>query len=503
MRNRLGPTLALLLTAAQISVALPHTAAAQAPAMSPKDEARERFDRGLKLFNEGDNAAALAEFSRAYDLIPNQLVLFNIGLVFAAMNRPAEATDALNKVLADPGSLSAERGARAKQVRDEQAARVAELTVITNVPATIEIDNVAIANTPLKAPLRIAGGQRIIGAFTTGYAPLRKELTVAGGTKTELKLDLVAMEGKAAHLKVNTHLRGADVLVDGQTVGKTPLATSLTVTPGQHKIEMKRSGYVSAQQDLSVGDGATGEVTFEPEPDLNLVGTEGGSLALEISETQAVVTIDGKARGIYAGSIKLPKGPHQLVVERGGFENTERTVTVDTGRTTTVPIEMVPTPETRAAYVSKAYSQRTWGWIATIGGVALAGGGVTLLVIDAGTKKDANQAIDLWNNVQSKWGANGVCDGSQARNPDKDNPQCVEAFNVYNAAFKKLNDAKSRDIVGYIGTGVGGAAALLGVYLLISGDPPHRYDRKNEDKPMSLRVTPVVGPSGFGLVGTF
>ena len=64
MRNRLGASLALLLPAAQISVALPHTAAAQAPAMAPKDEARERFDRGLKLFNEGDNAAALAKLSR-------------------------------------------------------------------------------------------------------------------------------------------------------------------------------------------------------------------------------------------------------------------------------------------------------------------------------------------------------------------------------------------------------------------------------------------------------
>ena len=86
-----------------------------------------------------------------------------------------------------------------------------------------------------------------------------------------------------------------------------------------------------------------------------------------------------------------------MVVERGGFENTERTVTVDTGRTTTVPIDMVPTPETRAAYVSKAYSQRTWGWISTLGGLAMVGGGVTLLVVDSGDRKDANQAIEAYN----------------------------------------------------------------------------------------------------------
>jgi PEGA domain len=502
MRNRLGHALALVLATTQISIALPRPAAAQAPAMAPKDEARERFDRGLKLFNEGDNAAALAEFKRAYELIPNQLVLFNIGLVYAAMNRPAEATDALSKVIADPGNLSAERLARAKQTRDEQASRVAEVTVVTNVPATIEIDNVQAGKTPLSAPLRIAGGQRIVGAFATGYAPLRKEVTVAGGTKTEVKLELTQMEGKAAHLKVNTHLPAADVLVDGQAVGKTPLASSLTVTPGQHKIELKRAGYMAAQQDLTLGDGATGEVTFEPEPDPSLLATEGGSLALDISETQAVVTIDGKPRGPYAGSIKLAKGPHKLIVERGGFENSERSVSVDTAQTTTVPIELVPTPETRAAYVSKAYSQRTWGWIATLGGVAVAGGGATLLILDSGARNDANQDIDAYI-YQSENGAGRACDGSRGRYPDSGTPECLQYFNAYTAGSKKFNDAKDRDIAGYIMTGVGSAATLLGVYLLLSGDSPHRYDRKKDDNPMSLRVTPVVGPSGFGLVGTF
>jgi hypothetical protein len=495
MRNRVGQALALVLATAQISVALPRTAAAQTPAMSPKDEARERFDRGLKLFNEGDNAAALAEFKRAYELIPNQLVLFNIGLVYAAMNRPAEATDALGKVIADPGSLSAERLARAKQTRDEQASRVAELTVITNVPANIEVDNVDVGKTPLTAPLRIAGGQRIVGAFSTGYAPLRKEVTVAGGTKTEVKLELVSMEGKAAHLKVSTHLRAADVLVDGQPAGKTPLATSLTIAPGQHKIEMKRAGYTSAQQDLNLGDGASGEVTFEPEPDASLLATDGGSIALDISETQAVVTIDGKPRGPYAGSIKVPKGPHQLIVERGGFETTERTVSVDTGRTTTVPVQLVPTPETRAAYVSKAMSQRTWGWVATLGGVAIAGGGVTLFALNIKPKDDAGQIMDVnAANLVTKGG--GTCDNYYGR----DQVPCQTA---YDAASKKFNDAKTQQTIGLVATGVGGAAALLGVYLLVSGDSPHRYDRKNDDNPMSLRVTPVVGPSGLGLVGTF
>src|SRR4029453_16646197 len=74
-----------------------------------KTEARERFDRGLTLFNQGDDAGGLAEFQRAYDLIPHPLVLYNLGLVYSTMKRPVEASEALGKLLENPGSLDAQR----------------------------------------------------------------------------------------------------------------------------------------------------------------------------------------------------------------------------------------------------------------------------------------------------------------------------------------------------------------------------------------------------------
>src|SRR5262249_20671318 len=117
-----------------------------------KAEARDRFDRGLSLFNDGDNAGALAEFKRAYELVPNALVLYNIGLVYAQMGRPVEAVDTLDKLLANPGALNQEKLARAKKSRDDQAQRIAELSVVTNVPAAIQIDNIELGKTPLTAP---------------------------------------------------------------------------------------------------------------------------------------------------------------------------------------------------------------------------------------------------------------------------------------------------------------------------------------------------------------
>ena len=114
-------------------------------------------------------------------------------------------------------------------------------------PATIEVDNVEVGRTPQAAPFNVAGGVHVVGAVASGYAPMRKEVTVAGGATAEVKLDLVEMQGRVAHVMVKTHLPGADVVVDGQVVGKTPFPSSLTVAPGlAHAIELRREGYVTA-----------------------------------------------------------------------------------------------------------------------------------------------------------------------------------------------------------------------------------------------------------------
>src|SRR5580704_14631688 len=195
--RRSRPAIALAVVASLLVGLVPASVLAQpAPPPPPpateatKAEARDRFDRGLKLFNDGENAGALAEFKRAYELIPNTLVLYNIGLVSAAMGRPVEAVDALDRALADAGALSAERIARARQTRDEQAARIAQVAVTTQVPATIEVDGVETAKTPLSAPMRVSGGLHVFGAFATGYAPVRKEVTVASGERIDLPLEL-------------------------------------------------------------------------------------------------------------------------------------------------------------------------------------------------------------------------------------------------------------------------------------------------------------------------
>jgi hypothetical protein len=496
--------LALTLSTTLLCAVVPSVALAQqaAPTEAVRQEARDRFDRGLKLFNDGDNPGALAEFKRAFELIPNPLVLYNIGLVYSAMGRPVEAVDALDKVLATEGALSGDRLARAKQTRDDQAARIAKVSVVTNVPATIEVDNVEVGTTPQTTPLRVAGGVHVVGAVAGGYVPMRKEVTVAGGATAEVKLDLVEMQGRVAHASVKTHLPGADVVIDDQVVGKTPLPSSLTVAPGAHKIELRRAGYTTARDTLQLGDGAEGEVTLEPEEDRALLGTLGGVLAVVPSETDPVLTIDGKARGVVpADGVRMMAGPHHLTLERGGFLPVERDVTIDAGRTTSLRVVFDPTPETRAAYLSKTSSQRTWGIISGVGGLVLAGGAIGFLVWNGQQRKTAHDDEDTAElNIQNPV-PNGICD---KRGANENLAQCDAPLLD---AESRVSDANTRDIFGWIGVGVGAGAAVLGAVLLVTNGSSHRFDH---DRPQASRgfVLPTGwsdgrGGGGVGLVGAF
>ncbi len=89
------------------------------------------------------------------------------------------------------------------------------------------------------------------------------------------------------------------------------------------------------------------------------------------------------------------------------------------------------------------------------------------------------------------------------------NPMTCAAQQAYAAA--NLQYQRNWDALGYVGVGVGGAALVTGVVLLLTGDDPHRYDRRPATTPgddtFAGRARPLVWRSasggGVGLSGTF
>ena len=439
-------------------------APAPAPAEATKAEARERFDRGLGLFEKGETAAALAEFKRAYELIPNPVVLYNMGLVYAAMNHPVEAADALDRYLSQAGEKALpQQRAHATKVRDEQAARVARLLVVTDHPATIQVDGVEAGRTPMSEPLRLASGAHTIAALAPGYQPTRRELTLAGQVTETVTLALLATETGAAHLVVSTSLPAATVWINDKQVGATPLPASVAVTPGEVRVELKRDGYRTASRVLHVDQGATAKVDLTPEEDPTAPASVKGTLRLTIPEGGSTeISLDGAPRVVSADGSVLPGGPHTLHVQGAGYEPFNSNVQVEPGRTTTVVVNLAPTVERRARDEEAVRGRRILAGSLLGGGLALAVGSAVYVIATHSAVSNAQTTLD--NQLLAESNPNDFC---------YTGPGMVEAKYVMNmCALRKSNDqddlnaAKLKRTLGYVGIGVGAVVAGVGGYLL-------------------------------------
>lgn len=167
-----------------------------APALGADDRAREearaRFQAGVQLFHEGSLDAALAEFRKAYQLAPSFRVLYNIAQVQAELHDYVEALKSFRQYLGEGGAeVPADRRTQVEGEIQKLERRVSVLEISTNVSgAAILIDDVPVGTTPLGAPLLVNAGTRRITATRAGRVTTARSLTVAGGDRTAVRIDL-------------------------------------------------------------------------------------------------------------------------------------------------------------------------------------------------------------------------------------------------------------------------------------------------------------------------
>ena len=469
----------------------------QAASEEVRQEARERFDRGLRLLDEGDRGGALAEFQHAYELVPHPVVLFNIATVYAATNRAVEAERTLRKLLDDPNALPPKHQERARRLRAEQAARVAELDIRVNVPAAISIAGKPLGRAPLKRPLRVVSGEHVVSVVAPGYAPAHLPVTVAGGQRRRLSVTLKRASGRLASLRIESQLPDAEIVVDGSVVGKTPLAAPLPLAPGRRVIELRRQGYRTERRELTAAPGGQARLELDLKP--TGAAASSGLVHLAISEEDAVVFVDGTPRGSTDKPFRLPEGRHRLRVERAGFFPRMRYVTVPRGRTLSLDIDLEPTADTRASYRSRTTTQRTLGWVGVAAGAATMGGSAAFLLVRAKQDRDQTAKVrDLINRL----------------NPDNNDPRCGPSGTSVDAciaerdfALEDLDAIRKREKFGWIGLGAGALLAGTGAFLLLSNDDPDRYEPRPESDVFGRTWMPVVaaGRSGaqLNIMGAF
>jgi len=459
-----------------------------------RESAADHFDRAFTHAQQGDHAAALAEFRRALELSGQAFILFNLGCEYAELNRPVDAVKAFDKLFASPGNTPPDKMEEARRMRAELAARIGQLKITTSVPAAIEVDNLAAEQASKDAPIAVGNGLHVVAAVAAGYAPLRQQIDVAGGETREIVLVLSPAKGQLAQIRVNSTVSGADVLVDGALVGRTPLPASLPVEAGSHEVALRRSGYQAAKKDISLGEGASGDVSLEPEQDLGEIARVGGTLSFDGSEPGSSLSIDGHMQESASGQFRVAPGPHRLLIAHSGFLPIESEVTVESAKTRPIHIDQEPTAENRQTHLDKASGQRWRAWGTLVAGALFTGGSVWYL---HSAKADQDQANRDFASVQAAFvaGSGLACDP----NTNRDTKACLARSDQANSA---VSTADNKVLGGYIATGVSAAVIVTGIVLVLTTDDVSKFQprkRRSSDLYPSLSLSGWTAPGSGGL----
>ena len=180
------------------------------------------------------------------------------------------------------------------------------------------------------------------------------DTSVTADDRREGERVLKTISSFVSAVKVTSHPDGAQVLVDGERAGTTPLDGPLYVDLGKHQIVIEKDGFATERRELSAAgsEDLSLDVTLEPHP-------HEGTLEIHASSGD-VLSLDGKTVGVGSVSTTVPSGRHTLhVVEDGGGGARDIAVVIEDDRTKTIDLQHVP-----------SHGSRTWLYVA--GGAALA-----------------------------------------------------------------------------------------------------------------------------------
>jgi hypothetical protein len=145
---------------------------------------------------------------------------------------------------------------------------------------------------------------------------LRYEQEAAGQMSPEEEAQVQGALAAIRHLVVQIRLRvseaGAQVSVDGETVGLTPLATPVVMDVGKHTVTVKKEGFAPAERGVDLAGGEDAAI------DLQLVELPHPGLLRIAADPRAIITVDrtAVARGFF--DEPLAPGSHSIEVTAPG-----------------------------------------------------------------------------------------------------------------------------------------------------------------------------------------
>ncbi len=260
---------------------------------------------------------------------------------------PGEHVITLNaeRYLSAEQTLNVEGRAREQRFEFPLEPAWADVT-LTSEPAgaAILVDGEQIGETP--ATVEILQGDRQLLLTKPGFASHQQDLSVSAGET--LSLPLVILPPADALLSLSSTPSGANVTVDGEFRGQTPL--ELNLTPDEpHRVSVFRPGYRRSTKVV--------ELTAAERDELEVaLRAELGEVELRILPAGAEVKVNGRVVGSGSRTVSLPAHSHNLEVALAGYAPIRRQFTPRPGVGQVIDIRLVTEQEARRARLQARYN---------------------------------------------------------------------------------------------------------------------------------------------------
>jgi len=195
--------------------------------------------------------------------------------------------------------------------------------------------------------------------------------------RTEASELVSTVRGFVSELAISVDQPGATILLDERPIGQSPLPAAVQVDMGQHRIRVRKAGFVdfTSTAELVGGQPFSLAATLTPEKhEGQLRVLAGPSDVIQIDQRTSQV-------GLWEGT--LPTGTHSVFVTGNGKRAHQTDVIVQDNQLTNLHVSL----ETEVKPLIEKSSVPTWLWVA--GGVVVVGGGLgayLLLKPDSQTK---------------------------------------------------------------------------------------------------------------------
>jgi formylglycine-generating enzyme required for sulfatase activity len=217
--------------------------------------------------------------------------------------------------------------------------------VPVSLKVTPEAADVTVPGLHLRAGERLflLPGRHVVAATRTGYSDGKVTFDVQRGREQSVRLDLALLPGV---LNVDTGGVDAEVLVDGEPVGKAP--GKVKVPAGQHDIIVRAPRYVDYLASLDIAGAGKEQALQAP------LQPAFGWLVLDTVPAGARISIDGKQLGVAPLRVELDSGLRELVLEASGRRSWRSQVAITAGQTLDLGVVDLAVPATspRVAFAS-------------------------------------------------------------------------------------------------------------------------------------------------------